>query len=200
MKPFKILRSLISLLLTFSGLAIILVKCGMVPTIKIPTTKSSYINISKEETNVRDKNQDRINDASNANTMGLLKESKGDKESALAYYNQAISLNPNNDVNYSNRGMFFANSGNAKQALSDYNMAIKINPKNPITYDNRGLLKAQNGDSKGALSDYSQAIKIDANFIAAYKNRSKLYESMGYKDNAINDLKKIEEIQKLNSQ
>jgi tetratricopeptide (TPR) repeat protein len=200
MKLLKNLGSLISLLFTLSGVAIILVKCRMIPTIRIPVTESSYINISKEESSVRDKNKDRLNNASNANNMGLLKEFEGDKKSALAYYNQAVTLDSSNDIHYSNRGMFFANSGDFKRALSDYNTAIKINSINSVTYDNRGSLKARIGDTKGALSDYNTAIKIDQGFLTAYKNRSKLYEKMGDKKNAINDLKEMAKIYKLNGQ
>ena len=185
-----------SWLLTLSGLAVILVKCGTIPSIRVPVTESSYINISKEETEVGNKDRDRLNDASAANSIGVLKEFQGDDKSALADYDRAINLDPKNDVHYSNRGMFFANSGNTQRALSDYDTAIKINPNNPITYDNRGFLKARIGDSQGALSDYTQAIKIDLNFDPSYNNRAKLYESIGDNKNAINDLKKVAEIYK----
>jgi tetratricopeptide (TPR) repeat protein len=134
------------------------------------------------------------------NILALKQEAEGDKDGALASYNKAIELEPNNDVHYSNRGMFFANSGDSVRALSDYNKAIQINPKNPVTYDNRGFLKAQIGDTQGALSDYSQAIRIDKGFSPSYNNRAKLYESMGDKKNAINDLKKVADIYKMNGQ
>jgi tetratricopeptide (TPR) repeat protein len=139
-------------------------------------------------------------DPSVHNILALKQEAEGDKDGALAYYNKAIELEPNDDVLYSNRGMFFANSGDIERALSDYNKAIEINSKNPVTYDNRGFLKAQTGDTQGALSDYSQAIRIDKNFHPSYNNRAKLYESVGDKKNAINDLKKVATIYKINGQ
>jgi tetratricopeptide (TPR) repeat protein len=198
MKPIKFLSSILSLSLTIFGLAIILVKCGAIPTISIPFQNSSYIIISKERLFISQKRDG--SDTFTSNVSGIVEEAKGNKDSALNSYNEAIKLDPNNDVHYSNRGMFFANSGDTKRAFSDYNLAIKNNPKNPITYDNRGFLKAQVGDKKGALSDYNQAIKIDPDFLASYINRSKVYEDIGDKEKAINDLRKVAGIYKINEQ
>ncbi|WP_427160275.1 tetratricopeptide repeat protein [Aliinostoc sp. HNIBRCY26] len=131
---------------------------------------------------------------------GIKEEHLGNKDSAIAFYNKAIELEPNNFAHYVNRGMFFAENGDPKRAFDDYNKAIKLNPKNPITYDNRGFLKSQMGDNKGAISDYSQAIAVDPNFIASYISRYKLYVSMGDKKKAIGDLHKIADIYKSNGQ
>jgi hypothetical protein len=97
---------------------------------------------------------------------------------ALADYDRAIALNPNNPGTYNNRGNLKESKLNDYQgALSDYNRAIVLDPKFAEAYNNRGNLKKNNNelnDAQGALADYDRAIALNPKFAEAYYNRGNL--------------------------
>ena len=49
-------------------------------------------------------------------------------DQALADFNRAIELDPNNAVFYLNRGAVYQRKKDADRALADYNHAIELNP------------------------------------------------------------------------
>jgi tetratricopeptide (TPR) repeat protein len=52
----------------------------------------------------------------------------GDNQGAIADFNQAIKLKPDNDIAYYNRGLFKNDLKDYQGAIADYNQAIKLNP------------------------------------------------------------------------
>ncbi|TRU85433.1 MAG: tetratricopeptide repeat protein, partial [Microcystis novacekii Mn_MB_F_20050700_S1D] len=59
------------------------------------------------------------------------------KQGAVADYNQAIKLNPDDANAYYNRGVAKYNLGDNQGAIADYNQAIKLKPDDAIAYYNR---------------------------------------------------------------
>ena len=55
---------------------------------------------------------------------------------ALEYYDQAINIDPSNEMFYNNRGLSYEHLGDCEQALSDYQTALTINPDYQIAKDN----------------------------------------------------------------
>ncbi len=108
------------------------------------------------------------------------KSNKGDYSGALADYDRAIKLKPNDSSSYTNRGFLkYETLSDYPGALTDYNQAIKLNPKSAIAYNNRGLLKHKKlSDYQGALADYNQAIELDRTLTIAYNNRGLLKEKL----------------------
>ena len=82
-----------------------------------------------------------------------------DKE-AIADYNKAIEINPDDADAYNNRGWVLYNLGKDKEAIADYNKAIEINPDHAKAYGNRGLLYDQLGDRQRAISDLQKAAQL----------------------------------------
>ncbi len=115
---------------------------------------------------------------------GNEKDERGDYPGAIAAYNQAISINPQYAIAYSNRGLVKAERLNDPPgALADYNQSIRIDPQNATAYYNRGSLKENKfNDLPGALADYNQAISLNPKLSKAYNNRGSL------KENKFNDL------------
>ena len=95
----------------------------------------------------------------------------GEIEKALAYYNEALKLNPKNVIALSNIAAICNDLDDYNNALEKSNSAIKIDPNYSLSYYNRALayLNTQNYDQ--ATKDFSKAIELDKNFIAAYNNR-----------------------------
>jgi len=94
---------------------------------------------------------------------GLAKQALGDKQGAIADFNQAITLN-DTDIK---RGInAYLPRGEAKQALGDKEGAIADYYKASETADspsflcNIGEAKASLGDRKGAINDYKKAAEL----------------------------------------
>ena len=94
-------------------------------------------------------------------TGGIAREAQGDLAGALADYDQAIALNPQDATAYNNRGIARADQGDLAGALADYDQAIALNPQDATAYNNRGNARQAQGDLAGALADYDQAIALN---------------------------------------
>jgi len=121
---------------------------------------------------------------------------QGEFEQAIAAYQKAIELNPNDTEAYLNRGQAYAiGSGQYDLAIADYNKVIKINPRDAQAYFKRGKVYKQKGEFDRAISDYSKAIELNPNYAEAYTNRGVIYgRDKGQFDLAISDFNKAIEV------
>lgn len=76
---------------------------------------------------------------------------------ALADFDKAISIAPNNAYLYYDRASLQVASGNTGEAIEDYSRAVRIEPHMAEAYYNRGLLYYAQGDKKSAAKDLSKA-------------------------------------------
>ena len=58
---------------------------------------------------------------------GLAKSALGDKEGAIADYNEAIRLKPDSAAAYYNRGLIKKGRGEKQEALADFRKASELN-------------------------------------------------------------------------
>jgi len=117
----------------------------------------------------------------------LAKFDLGDKQGAIADYNQAIAINPQFADAFYNRGLAKSDLGDKRGAIADYNQAIAIKPQFANAFYNRGLAKSDLGDKRGSIADYSQAIAINPQHADAYNNRGVAKSILGDKRGAIAD-------------
>ena|GEM_PF-1772927 len=130
---------------------------------------------------------------------GLVKDSLGDKQGALADHKKAIDLDPKNAIAYINRGFVKSSLGDKQGALADYKKAIDLDPKNAIAYTGRGLVKTDLGDKQGALADYDKAIELDPKNADAYISRGNVKDDLGNRQGAIADHSKAIELDSRNT-
>ena len=90
---------------------------------------------------------------------------------AIADYNKAIELNPNDASAYYNRGISKDDLEDYYGAIADYNKAIELNPNDASAYYNRGISKRKLEDYYRAIADYNKAIELNPNYTNAYINR-----------------------------
>ena len=79
----------------------------------------------------------------------------GDHSAAIATYDRATALNPNNAAGYTIlRGVAKGDKGDYDGAIADYDRAIALNPNDAGFYRNRGFAKYGIRDYNGAIADY----------------------------------------------
>src|SRR5947199_8936550 len=120
---------------------------------------------------------------------GIEKAKKGDLDGALADFNRAIKLSPNNAVAYYNRAHAKRLKKDAAGALADCTRAIELDPKFGEAYFERGTLKGRNKDVDGAIADFTRAIELKPNYALAYYNRGIARKAKGDKAGADADFK-----------
>ena len=76
-------------------------------------------------------------------------QTKGDYYRAIAEYDVAIQLNPNDPIVFSNRGIAYGSEGVIDHAIADLNEAIRLDPNFAEAYAHRGLFRLKRGDTGG---------------------------------------------------
>lgn len=92
-------------------------------------------------------------------------------EKAVQCYNEAIAINPNYAMAYSNKGISLDELGKKQEAIKAYNRAIEINPKFTDAYVNKGTVLNELGKNIESIACYDKAISIDKNYTGAYYNK-----------------------------
>ena len=131
---------------------------------------------------------------SNALKSALEKVRQGDHKGALADYDKAIEIDPENADLYFNRGNAKHALGDDEGALADYDKALELNPEHSNAYINRGATKDALGDYEGALADYDKALEINPSSALMYSNRGNAKHALGDDEGALADYDKAIEI------
>jgi eukaryotic-like serine/threonine-protein kinase len=106
---------------------------------------------------------------------------------ALADYNRAIELDPDDAKTYSNRGLTYRALRQAERALVDFNRAIELDPESPSAYSNRGITYEALEQYVPALADLNRAIDLDPDSAGTYSNRGVVHKALGHYEQALSD-------------
>ena len=118
---------------------------------------------------------------------GYMKDELGDYQGAIAAYNSAIRLKPDDAEAYYNRGNGKDNLGQHNAAIADYDAAIRLKPDHVKAYVNRGVAKRKLGQPNAAIADYDAAIHLKPDDVKAYLNRGNAKVDLGQPNAAIAD-------------
>jgi tetratricopeptide (TPR) repeat protein len=108
---------------------------------------------------------------------GVDAASTGDSDQALADFNEAVRLKPDNAEAYMNRGNIHSSIGNPDQAMADYNKAISLRPDFAAAYVNRGNLYEKQKDYAHARKDWEQALHLDPKMLFAREGIERLRQA-----------------------
>ena len=97
------------------------------------------------------------------NARGLTLDVKGEFDRALADFDRAIALEPNNAKYYDNRGNIWRDSGRFDRAVEDYDKAIALSPGFAFAYYNRAQAHYLAGRFSQALADAGKAAALNEN-------------------------------------
>ena len=86
---------------------------------------------------------------------------KGKYDDAIADFDKAIALDPNDAAAYGNRGNAYYSKGEVDRAIADYTKAIALDPKLVQARYNRGIAYRKKGDKEQAIADFRKALEID---------------------------------------
>jgi tetratricopeptide (TPR) repeat protein len=125
---------------------------------------------------------------------GLARKEGRDLDGALADFNRAIELTPNDAMAYVYRGRVKAVIHNVEGAIADFNQAIEFDPKSKVALHDRGLAKRHKNDMDGAMVDFNHAIELDPKSASAYGDRGDLEMLMINLDAATADYSKAIEL------
>jgi tetratricopeptide (TPR) repeat protein/V8-like Glu-specific endopeptidase len=112
----------------------------------------------------------------------------GQFEAAIALYDQALVVDPNNSNTYVERGEtylgFITDSGQQynndnQRALADFNRAIEIDPNNTLAYAARGSVYILEEREVEGLRDYEQALLLEPNNAELYVRYGDAYRNLG---------------------
>jgi lipoprotein NlpI len=127
-------------------------------------------------------------DADSLVKQGIASGTKGDMNGAIAFFNQAIKVDPKFAPAYQNRGFAFSLQNNLDAAIADYDQAIQLDPKYVEAYYNRGTAKGQKGDFDGAITDFNHVLELHPQTPPAYYNRGHAKYFKGDLEGATSDL------------
>ena len=113
---------------------------------------------------------------------------------AIAMYDLAISIRPDDSLFYYNRGTYHTRLGQYEQAFIDFDKAVSLKPNEAPPYSNRGSAYLEVGDFASALADYESALSIDPNDSVTLNSRGNLYVELGDFAEALADFDRSIEI------
>jgi tetratricopeptide (TPR) repeat protein len=122
---------------------------------------------------------------------GNVRLSQNQPQAALADYDRAIALAPNQPDAYLNRGAALEGLGRWQAAIADYSQVLEINPTDAAAYNNRGNAKAGLGEWEEALADYQKAVELDPQFSFARVNAALADYQLGQTEAAIRQFRNL---------
>ena len=109
-------------------------------------------------------------------TLGFIfQENVKNLDAAIAAYQNAYNLNPNDVDIYLNLGNVFFEKGSYDNALIVYKKALETTPHNSRRHCNLGYLYWGKGDIEEAVKEYEKAILYDNTYDIAYNNLGVIY-------------------------
>ncbi len=118
---------------------------------------------------------------------GKARYDNGQYEAAIADYNEALRIKPDDFKTYYNRGRAKGQLGQYESAVSDFNVVIRIKPDSANAYFLRGFSKQSIKRYDSAIADYDAALRIKSDDAEAYKNRGLAKHELGQYESAISD-------------
>ncbi len=127
------------------------------------------------------------------NHRGYMYNNKGEYDTAIDDFNNAISLNPELVEAYYNRGSAYFNKNDYDRAIRDFTHAINLKPDYVVSLNGRGMAYMKRGEYNRAIADFTTALKVEPSSYQLYSNRAFAYYMNKEYDKALEDAKKITE-------
>jgi tetratricopeptide (TPR) repeat protein len=111
------------------------------------------------------------------NNLGVLAEEAGDRVSALAHYQQALSIAPEDPAVARNVGSTLVELGRYADARPLLDRAVATG--DPLAYYYRGVLHERTGEPSAARDDYGAAVQLLPTFAEGQRALGLLHLQLG---------------------
>jgi lipoprotein NlpI len=120
-------------------------------------------------------------------TRGISEAEHDDYDAAIADFNQALALQPDDAGVYFNLGLAKNGKKDFDGAMADFDRVLALDPADADAYLSRGLAKFAQENYGGAIADYDQAIALVPSFTDAIYARALAHRRQGDYDAAFAD-------------
>ena len=118
----------------------------------------------------------------------------GEFEEAVAEYEKALEIEPENIDLLSNIGVAYYNLGQLDKAIDHYSRAIEIAPSDADIRSNLAAAYVQLEQLDNALEEYQKAVELDPSLAQAFFGLGVVYALKGRTDDAIQAFEKFQEL------
>jgi tetratricopeptide (TPR) repeat protein len=145
--------------------------------------KNGYFNISVMNYEVAIKDDPSFIDPWNNKGVALVYLSR--YEDAIKCFDQAISLDNNNEIVWSNKGTALFRMSRTKEAFDCFNKSIELNSRNAPAWNIKGLFMAEGGMYLDALDCFNRSIETDIYHFSAWNNKGVTLARLGRYNDAV---------------
>jgi tetratricopeptide (TPR) repeat protein len=117
--------------------------------------------------------------------QGVLFSISGKYIAAIASYDQALKIQPDNGSAWYNRSNSLYELGRYEEAIASYDQALKIKSDDDSAWYNRGNALDELGRYEEAIASYDQALKIKPDEYSLWYNRGVAFQGLGRHEEAI---------------
>ncbi|KAL8403313.1 hypothetical protein RB594_008534 [Gaeumannomyces avenae] len=107
--------------------------------------------------------EEKKKEAEGLKSKGNAAMAQKDYTTAVDYYSQALSLNPDNVIYLSNRAAAYSADKSHEKARADAEAAVAIDPKYTKAWSRLGLARFALGDPQGSMEAYEKGIEHEGN-------------------------------------
>ena len=118
---------------------------------------------------------------------GNLRADAGAGAQAVADFNEAVRLNPNEVAGYAGRARARLATQDLDGAIADYSDALRLTPGTASFHVGRGHAHFVRGDTTAAIADFTEAIRLNPNSPSAYNRRGLAHRRSGNLERALED-------------
>jgi tetratricopeptide (TPR) repeat protein len=119
------------------------------------------------------------------NGLGNVYHALGRYEEAMAEFQWAIELGPQNATPYNGLGLTYYNLGRHEEAAAAYQRAIELDPQYATPHNNLGLVYAAQRRYEKAVAAYQRAIELDPQYATPHNNLGLVYAAQGHHEKAV---------------
>jgi protein O-mannosyl-transferase len=122
------------------------------------------------------------------NNLGIAYVRKGDVDTAIEEFKQALWTSPNYADAHDNLGNALAGKGATNAAIQEFQEALRINPQHLNAHYNLGIVAlAGTGDPDTAIREFHKVLQLNPNHVDAHNNLGVALFNKGDLDGAIKE-------------
>ncbi len=119
------------------------------------------------------------------NDLGLALQIQGKAAQAIAEFQEAIRLKPDDHKVHSNLGIALRDQGKLAEAIAEFREAIRLKPDDSALHSNLGTALREQGKLQEAIAEQREAIRLKSDNSTAYNNLGYALQQSGRLTEAI---------------